>query len=725
MTMFRSIFVDSFYDWFYFLFQLDLKGVVTETKFGVIVCFVIFLTSIAVACLREFIKDHEGGQEILRQLENPPVGHIDENAVNHNAIPAADVNPPQVVRPQHPVPAEQVEDVSLSEFLGFTGPWTSFLIQVISILIFNAVFLHILVSVPLHFGNCIIWMVTQFSKNYFGSFLNSFRAHGADFFERVAGSFFQNQVYESMFSIFLGYLLVFSLMILSLATFLAIFRRGPVISFFRAILRQIGIGFKLIFLLSCELIVCPLILGSALDVLTIHIRNTSWSRLCETAVQSPLLVSVTYWFFGFGFMFLISAVVALLRKTIKKEVLSKILRDPDDPDFHPLAELVDLPFRRHFRRLIITVLLYCSLLFLGIHLPTKIYVKFFPSLAPLRFRWSNPLELPADFVLCHVCFPFAVGRIRSLKIPLRLTKSWFNMFSPLLGLKSYLLPSEQGDNNIGVLPSRFALRLFALLVCAWITNLVMLFLTVTLPLLIGRELLSAMQSSLKSHDFHSLLFGINLLFVFAYCSFKALQALTQIEFMQYSEVMLKSLKQFRDFIICFLLFALVLPILAGLITDLCLVSPILIRTDEVPIIFLFQVWALGLVILRLAYYMLTEYPFGHTILGLRIQLLLLQRFGEMNHRQIFIIFFSFSSFMSRIIAVPCIVAYVLVASWSNPETVNTFLRYSFPAFLAMNLLYVCGQTLKSKLKIIRETVFKEKYLVRHELSNYSIHSGPS
>jgi hypothetical protein len=81
--------------------------------------------------------------------------------------------------------------------------------------------------------------------------------------------------------------------------------------------------------------------------------------------------------------------------------------------------------------------------------------------------------------------------------------------------------------------------------------------------------------------------------------------------------------------------------------------------------------------------------------------------------------------MSRIIAVPCIVAYVLVASWSNPETVNTFLRYSFPAFLAMNLLYVCGQTLKSKLKIIRETVFKEKYLVRHELSNYSIHSGPS
>ena len=94
-------------------------------------------------------------------------------------------------------------------------------------------------------------------------------------------------------------------------------------------------------------------------------------------------------------------------------------RYPDDPDFHPLRELVHLPLCTHIRRLLTSLLLYVMLVFLCCHLPAKISIWLCPSLVPLHVRFSDPTEMPADLLLFNFCAPFALDQLQIRNVSLK------------------------------------------------------------------------------------------------------------------------------------------------------------------------------------------------------------------------------------------------------------------------------------------------------------------
>ena len=62
------------------------------------------------------------------------------------------------------------------------------------------------------------------------------------------------------------------------------------------------------------------------------------------------------------------------------------LRDPADPNYNPFHDLVEDPIHKHARRVLLSVVVYGSLIVMLIFLPVKLALSVAPSLFPLDIR---------------------------------------------------------------------------------------------------------------------------------------------------------------------------------------------------------------------------------------------------------------------------------------------------------------------------------------------------
>ena len=62
------------------------------------------------------------------------------------------------------------------------------------------------------------------------------------------------------------------------------------------------------------------------------------------------------------------------------------MRDPADPNYNPFHDLVEDPIHKHARRVLLSVLVYGSLIVMLIFLPLKLALFVAPSLFPLDIR---------------------------------------------------------------------------------------------------------------------------------------------------------------------------------------------------------------------------------------------------------------------------------------------------------------------------------------------------
>jgi hypothetical protein len=167
----------------------------------------------------------------------------------------------------------------------------------------------------------------------------------------------------------------------------------PTTRLVRSIVRHIFIGSKVCGLIACELIVFPIIIGWSMDLLTLQLLDSSISARQRMFLRSPFTSTVIHWFIGLIFMLHISFFASLLRKTLRKAVLSRFIRYPDDAQFNPFRELLQLPVLTHLRRLAVSCVMYITLVIFCVHLPAKLATKAFPSLTPIHIRLSDPTEM--------------------------------------------------------------------------------------------------------------------------------------------------------------------------------------------------------------------------------------------------------------------------------------------------------------------------------------------
>ncbi|KAH9331546.1 hypothetical protein KI387_003654, partial [Taxus chinensis] len=212
---------------------------------------------------------------------------------------------------------------------------------------------------------------------------------------------------------------------------------------------------KVAFLLLVEIGVFPLLCGWWLDVCTISMLGTTLSQRVGFFWASPITSSVFHWLVGIVYMLQISIFVSLLREVLRPGVLY-FLRDPADPNYNPFRDLIDDPIHKHARRVLLSVVVYGSLIVLLVFLPVKLAMHLAPSMFPLDTSVSDPFtEIPADMLLFSICIPFAIEHFRPRATFKMILFHWFSAVGWMLGLSDFLLPNpEDRDGQVNVNANR-------------------------------------------------------------------------------------------------------------------------------------------------------------------------------------------------------------------------------------------------------------------------------
>lgn len=418
---------------------------------------------------------------------------------------------------------------------------------------------------------------------------------------------------------------------------------------------------KVAFLLLIELGVFPLMCGWWLDICTLSMLGGTVANRISFFWASPLTSSLLHWLVGIVYMLQISIFVSLLREVLRPGVLY-FLRDPADPNYNPFHDLIHDPIHKHARRVLLSVVVYGSLIVMLIFLPVKLALHIAPSMFPLDIRVSDPFtEIPADMLLFHICIPFAIEHFRPRATIKSILFHWFSAAGWALGLSEFLLPGPeerdergrgaraqgvpQGDvrdgNQAGLmLPAgagdngnephiavggpvggdaieefdiddlndpdeyKFALRIVLLLFGAWFTLLLFNSTIVLLPVSLGRAIFSFVSRlpithGVKCNDLYAFNVGCYLIWATAAAIGYAVDYLKKHNIRVLVMQILKWSAIVTKSFLLLSLWIVVIPVLIGLLFELLVVVPLRVPIDESPVFLLYQDWALGLVFLKI------------------------------------------------------------------------------------------------------------------------------
>ncbi|CAM6094443.1 unnamed protein product [Calypogeia fissa] len=415
---------------------------------------------------------------------------------------------------------------------------------------------------------------------------------------------------------------------------------------------------KVAFLLVIELGVFPLMCGWWLDICTLGMLDVTIAQRVEFFWASPLTSSLLHWLVGIVYMLQISIFVSLLREVLRPGVLY-FLRDPTDPNYNPFRDLIDDPMHKHARRVLLSVVVYGSLIVMLVFLPVRLAILTAPSMFPLDIRVSDPFtEIPADMLLFHICIPFAVEHFRPRATIKAGLFHWFSAMGWALGLCEFLLPGPEETNvnnnerdrgrrvqeglaiglnrnpaqaalgeqlgdaapavNIirgeyaeydedgeeGEEEYKFVLRIVMLLIGAWITLLAVNSAMVLVPVTLGRGLFSLFSQlpiahGAKCNDLYAFNIGCYVLWATAAAVRYVIDYLRTHDVHVLVMQVLKWSAIVAKSVVLLTLWIVVIPIVVGLLFELLVVVPLRVPIDESPVFIFYQDWALGLVFLKI------------------------------------------------------------------------------------------------------------------------------
>ena len=132
------------------------------------------------------------------------------------------------------------------------------------------------------------------------------------------------------------------------------------------ILQQAGGISKVVLIISIEMLAFPLYCGLLLDVALIPLfKGASINNRMAFFKTSPLTSLFVHWFTGTAYMFHFALFVAMCRRNFRKGVLY-FIRDPDDPNFHPVRDVLERTVLAQLRKIAHSALIYGGLVIICI-----------------------------------------------------------------------------------------------------------------------------------------------------------------------------------------------------------------------------------------------------------------------------------------------------------------------------------------------------------------------
>ncbi|KAI0481801.1 hypothetical protein F4859DRAFT_476048 [Xylaria cf. heliscus] len=166
---------------------------------------------------------------------------------------------------------------------------------------------------------------------------------------------------------------------------------------------------KVILIISIEMLVFPLYCGLLLDFALLPLfEHTSLKSRLLFAYNYPLTSIFVHWFIGTGYMFHFALFVSMCRKIMRKGVLY-FIRDPDDPEFHPVRDVLERNVSTQLRKILFSAFVYGALVVIclgGVVWGLSITL---PTVLPIHYTYNEPvLEFPVDLLFCNFLMPLAV-----------------------------------------------------------------------------------------------------------------------------------------------------------------------------------------------------------------------------------------------------------------------------------------------------------------------------
>ncbi|KZV45984.1 hypothetical protein F511_10674 [Dorcoceras hygrometricum] len=547
---------------------------------------------------------------------------------------------------------------------------------------------------------------------------------------------------------------------------------------FVAAMRHLMTMIKVAFLLVIELGVFPLMCGWWLDLCTIRMFGKTLSQRVEFFSVSPLASALVHWVVGIVYMLQISIFVSLLRGVLRNGVLY-FLRDPADPNYNPFRDLIDDPVHKHARRVLLSVVVYGSLIVMLVFLPVKLAMRMAPSIFPLDISVSDPFtEIPADMLLFQICIPFAVQHFKLRHTLKSILRYWFTAVGWALGLTEFLLPKpednagqENGNGDLGrqdrgqahaalqeralalglanrprrvatntnvgeyevddaTDPERwaFVLRIVLLLVVAWMTLLVFNSALIIVPISIGRLLFNAIPllpitHGIKCNDLYAFVIGSYVIWTALagtrYCIELVRTRRTRILLKQITKwcgIILKS-----SFLLSIWIF--VIPVLIGLLFELLVIVPMRVPVDESPIFLLYQDWALGLIFLKIwTRVVMLDHMMPLVDESWRIKFERVRDDGFSRLQGLWVMREIVLPIIMKLLTALC-VPYVLARGvfpiLGYPLIVNSAVyRFAWLGCLILSLLYFCAKRFHVWFTNLHNSIRDDRYLIGRRLHNF-------
>ncbi|APA14443.1 hypothetical protein sscle_13g092130 [Sclerotinia sclerotiorum 1980 UF-70] len=213
-------------------------------------------------------------------------------------------------------------------------------------------------------------------------------------------------------------------------------------------LNQAGGVMKVIFIISIEMLVFPLYCGLLLDaaLLPLFEGASIMSRLNFTS-RSPLTSIFVHWFVGTCYMFHFALFVSMCRKIMRKGVLH-FIRDPDDPTFHPVRDVLERNVTTQLRKILFSALVYGALVVVCLGGVVWGLAFAFKGVLPIHWSSNEPvLEFPVDLLFYNFLMPLAVRFLKPSDALHSMYSWWFRRCARWLRLTWFMFDERQPDEE--------------------------------------------------------------------------------------------------------------------------------------------------------------------------------------------------------------------------------------------------------------------------------------
>ncbi|PYH95785.1 hypothetical protein BO71DRAFT_350683 [Aspergillus ellipticus CBS 707.79] len=214
------------------------------------------------------------------------------------------------------------------------------------------------------------------------------------------------------------------------------------------ILHQAGGVMKVILIIGIEMIVFPLYCGSLLDVALLPLfENATIASRLEFTSSSPLTSLFVHWFIGTCYMFHFALFVSMCRKIMRSGVLY-FIRDPDDPTFHPVRDVLERNITTQLRKIAFSALVYGALVIVCLGGVVWGLYYTFDDVLPVHWSATIPvLEFPVELLFYNFVMPLAIRSIKPSDGLHNLYDWWFHKGARFLRLTDFFFGERQLDEE--------------------------------------------------------------------------------------------------------------------------------------------------------------------------------------------------------------------------------------------------------------------------------------